>query len=105
MIEVTDLSKQYGDMLAVDHLSFLRGARPGDRVSRAERRREVNELATWSGLPGRRPGPVPWQGSGTLCAWTAPLPAVAFYLLRRRDAEGPRRPGRVPPRRAVGGER
>ena len=35
MIEARGLTKRYGDKAAVDHLTFTRGAGPGDRLPRA----------------------------------------------------------------------
>ena len=45
MITVSGLTKQYGDRTVVDHVSFEPGARHGDRLPRAERRRQDDDDA------------------------------------------------------------
>ena len=115
MIEVTDLSKHYGEGLYLAVLGLF------SMAIGALMRHTAGAIATATGvafvlpiiasfLPGswgqhvhdylpsvagamiaqahQGAGQVlsPWQGFGILCAWTALLLAAAFYLLRRRDA-------------------
>ena len=45
MIEVTALTRTYGGLHAVDHVSFTAAAGPGHRVPRPQRRRQVDDHA------------------------------------------------------------
>ena len=92
MITIERLTKRYGGFTAVDDVTLHRRARPGHRLPRPQRRRQVDHAcASWSGSPRPRPAPPP---SAAAASPTCPTPGCEVGVLLDASAQHAGRTGR-----------